>query len=772
MQAESQHDHSDLRRVIAQGEDANVEFKEGLGFDSTGASNPKIVHAILKTVAAFLNTNGGTILIGVADTGRVTGVERDYGFLGKKNADGFQLRLRDLFHSHLNPPPLSSITIMFESLPEGTVCRVDVKRSNQVVHVNQKEVYVRDGNTTRRLDGRELTDWVSQRTGRRRVQFLSITIVLISGLVFGYMVLRTAAALPTKPPRPGVEEPLRPCALPVPAPETLQAKLAYNEGCQKVRQLDYPAARTLFEKASKIEPQNPVISLALADTSSWLGNEERATQECKKAVELSIELAPEPRLWVTGRCYQIDYDFEKAIRTYQALWALSPNKLEYGLQLVSAQTDAEDGMGAMATVAKLRTMPRPVRDDPRIDLAEAQAAELLDDSRRQQAAAQAALKKSQSAQQRLLGAEAKRWLGMANEELGDRAEARAVFQDAKDTFSASGDRLGAALVQHELAEMLEEEGSVDEALLFYREIEGFYRKIGNTSFRAFALNDIGDVMASQGNINGAGSAYDQALEAATSVGDKSSQRTALQRKGDLRVWQGELRGAKELYQDAVAIARYTHEKADEGDALDSLASLLILEGDLASAAKICEEVRSINEAIGKRRTQTGSWRSPLDLLLAKGDVGEAETVAQSVVQEFVNDQFLLQKVTAEDLLARALLAQSKTARAQDVISVAIVDARRRKDTHARLTVGITSARVHAARGDASNAEKELVEILNEAQKIGLFDVYLDATLVLADVRMRQGEQDRARTLLTRIETDAEAHGFNLIAAQAATRMRR
>ena len=47
---------------------------------------------------------------------------------------------------------------------KGTVCRVDVSpvHLNQIIHLD-KDVYVREGNTTVKLDGRDLTDWVQQR---------------------------------------------------------------------------------------------------------------------------------------------------------------------------------------------------------------------------------------------------------------------------------------------------------------------------------------------------------------------------------------------------------------------------------------------------------------------------------------------------------------------------------------------------------------------------------------------------------------------------------
>jgi tetratricopeptide (TPR) repeat protein len=771
---EHQRDCMALRRLIALGEGEKLEFKAGLGIDRTsGTSNPKIVHAILKTVAAFLNTDGGTLLIGVSDTGVVRGVEHDYALLDKKNADGFQLRLRQLLHSSLDPPPLSGIKITFHTLSEGTVCMVDVSRNAHVVHVKDKEVYVRDGNTTRKLDGRELTDWVSKRPARRRVRLLPLaSIGTILTLILSYILLKPVAALPTKPSRPGVDEPLHPCALPGAPPENPSARLAYSEGCQKISVLDYPAARPLLEKAASIEPQNPAIRLALADTLSWLGYDERASQECNKAMELSKDLSPEPALWIHGRCYAIGNDFDKAITTYRALWALSPENLQYGLQLVDIQTDDDDGKAALTTIDRLRKLPRPARDDPRIDLAEASAAELLDDTQRQRAAAEAALNKSQSPEQRLLAAEAKRWLGTAYKDLGEPAKARVAFRDAKDTFDALGDRLGAALTQQELAELLQDQGDVEEALVFYKEVVRFYTQIGNRTNLASALSDIADVLTTQGDVPHAIAAYDKVLAATSKARSRSETITALIRKGDLLVWLGNLSEAKKLYQDAVAIAHVINQKTQEADALDSFARLLIKEGNLTGATRACQEIRALNEAVGRTSTQTGTWRSFGDLLLETGQAAQAETLARAAAQEAANDQSLQGQAAAEDIQALSFLAQGEGGKAKEVIARAAGHAEESKDLHVRLSTSITRARIRDAQGDPLDAERDLVGVLAETKKVGFLDLQLDATLARGELQMRHGDQDRARALLTALAEEATAHGFRLIAKKAANTSRR
>jgi hypothetical protein len=155
--------------LVAQGENAQLEFKETLEADTrTGEKLPALVLSALKTVAAFLNADGGTLLIGVADSGDIKGLQRDLALFGKANAnyDKLELKLRNLFRDRLDPNPLGRVKVSFEHLPEGDVCRVDVKPQADITHVDGKEVYVRVGNRTEKLEGAALTRWIRERSSR------------------------------------------------------------------------------------------------------------------------------------------------------------------------------------------------------------------------------------------------------------------------------------------------------------------------------------------------------------------------------------------------------------------------------------------------------------------------------------------------------------------------------------------------------------------------------------------------------------------------------
>ena len=154
-----------ILQLIAQGESHNLEFKETLEYDvREDRQNRELNKSVLKTVAAFLNTDGGTLLIGVSDSGEVKGIERDLQFVRNNNRDGFEQKLRSLINDHFDPSPHGNVEIAFEELQEGTVCQIKVEQNAEPVAYDN-DFYIRDGNGTRKLEGRELADWLRRRNG-------------------------------------------------------------------------------------------------------------------------------------------------------------------------------------------------------------------------------------------------------------------------------------------------------------------------------------------------------------------------------------------------------------------------------------------------------------------------------------------------------------------------------------------------------------------------------------------------------------------------------
>ncbi len=83
--------------LIEKGESKRLEFKSSLRWDyRENILNKKLEDVILKTVAAFGNGTGGTLLIGVDDNGAILGLSKDYETLKNPDKDGFELHLRNI----------------------------------------------------------------------------------------------------------------------------------------------------------------------------------------------------------------------------------------------------------------------------------------------------------------------------------------------------------------------------------------------------------------------------------------------------------------------------------------------------------------------------------------------------------------------------------------------------------------------------------------------------------------------------------------------------
>ena len=144
--------------LAAGGETARVEFKQTARWNvHTQQRDPTLELVIAKTVAGFLNSDGGTLLIGVDDNGNPTGLENDLSLGKSPDHDRLQLFLVDLLQRTLGKTATTLVSITFEPITAVDVCRLDVRASERPVFLDEPkgprtaDFYVRIGNSTRRL---------------------------------------------------------------------------------------------------------------------------------------------------------------------------------------------------------------------------------------------------------------------------------------------------------------------------------------------------------------------------------------------------------------------------------------------------------------------------------------------------------------------------------------------------------------------------------------------------------------------------------------------
>lgn len=152
-----------IAELIALGESATLEFKSTLQWDMVRSQvNKDLRLSSLKTIAAFLNTAGGTLVIGVEDSGHVCGLANDLK-LAKNSVDQFEQILTSLITDKMGAQYGHLVKTRFETVDGDTVCVVDADKAPEPVFVKGpagSQFYIRVGNTTRLLDPAETLSYV------------------------------------------------------------------------------------------------------------------------------------------------------------------------------------------------------------------------------------------------------------------------------------------------------------------------------------------------------------------------------------------------------------------------------------------------------------------------------------------------------------------------------------------------------------------------------------------------------------------------------------
>ncbi len=145
--------------LIQLGESAALEFKSTLQWDVVrNQVNRELRLSVIKTIAAFLNSEGGTLIIGVEDNGSVFGLQKDFSCLERKSEDGFGQVIVGFVDEYIGADYTRLIKVHFEKINGETICVIDVDKASGPVFTTTpkgKEFFIRAGNTTRALDPEE-----------------------------------------------------------------------------------------------------------------------------------------------------------------------------------------------------------------------------------------------------------------------------------------------------------------------------------------------------------------------------------------------------------------------------------------------------------------------------------------------------------------------------------------------------------------------------------------------------------------------------------------
>jgi len=452
-------------------------------------------------------------------------------------------------------------------------------------------------------------------------------------------------------------------AVRVSQPASPDAARLYAEGLIRLRRFDALGARSIFEQAIKADPRFPLAHSALANTWSQLGYDSRARDAAARAFELSANLPRADRLLVEGTYREMSSAWKEAIAIWQTLSTFFPDDVEHALRLANAQISSGAAKDGLATIEGFRKR-FPSMTDPRLDLAEAEAADTLSDFKRMQASASSAAATGEKLGARLLVANARLRQGGATLRQGQTDEAVKLFEEARAIYAAAGDKAGVARTLNNLATAISDgpdtkrtnalyeeglriarsigeqdlvarflnniavqerrAGNLHASLKLNQESLAIRREIGDRTNAAISLNNIGNVLLDLGDLQGASRHYEESAAMSRETGDRRGLARALYNAGESFKLQGEIARARTTYEEALSIRRTIEDPASVATSLYGVGHIAGVQGDLATAEKVLSEALETDRRLDRRRPMAYSTYQLGDIALMRGDFALAK----------------------------------------------------------------------------------------------------------------------------------------------------
>ena len=153
----------EIKARVRSGESKTIEFKETLSWDVRKQEKAKYIEtAVLKTIAGFLNTDGGMLLVGVSDDGSFLGLDAELESLYKGNTDKFLLHFKNLINSKVGAKFYPNLDWQVLAVEAATILVVEASASSEPCFIDDA-FYVRTNPSTDQLTGEKQFKYMTER---------------------------------------------------------------------------------------------------------------------------------------------------------------------------------------------------------------------------------------------------------------------------------------------------------------------------------------------------------------------------------------------------------------------------------------------------------------------------------------------------------------------------------------------------------------------------------------------------------------------------------
>jgi tetratricopeptide (TPR) repeat protein len=421
----------------------------------------------------------------------------------------------------------------------------------------------------------------------------------------------------------------------------------YSEALWRLRSFDSARARDFLLRAEALEPGSAVIQSALSEAWEMQGENVQAHQAALRAFRARHSLPEDARLAVEAHYYETEKQWQRASDIYRSLRARGVDELEYGLKLANALSKAGRGLEALAVLADLRDQPGPGRNEPRIDVLEANVAWQLSDYSRMEAAAKAAVAKSRRLGAGLIAARGLIAQAFCSSVQGRPHEAVELLRQAEPLALRAGDRWTAGRVEGTLGRVLQQEGDLDEAEKVNQRSLAIARELGTAIGISTQLYAQGQLLRDRGDLRQARALIEESLEWFRRMGYGLWEAHAQTALASIDLAEGDSAGARRRLEESLAMSRLIRNPEVETKALLGMARLKVEEGDPEEALRLTESALRLLLDLSTPRLTAAALADSAELLARMGDLPlarlrllQAEAVSRRAADRLLTGQIL------------------------------------------------------------------------------------------------------------------------------------
>lgn len=491
-------------------------------------------------------------------------------------------------------------------------------------------------------------------------------------------------------------------------PEALRA---FAEGNAAMHRSDYMAGRDAFVRAIAADPGYPLAHVALSQAYASLGDDAKALDEAKTALELSKDLSRESQLVVEARYAMAAKDWRRAAEAYRTLYGFFPDNVDYGRRYAIALDNGNEPAKALAVVEELHKLPPPLGDDPDVSVLESIAAD----------------------------------------HVGDEQHALAAARAAVASAHARGQVLTEADAHLELGESLWGTYDHDQALVELELAKATYERLGEKRKLSSALAGIAGVQTDRGQPAQAIPALEQALDVAKQSGDRYQIGVRLRRLGDTHAEMGDVRIAHDFYLQTQQAFAQLHDERQSARVVGCLGRVFAMEGDTQRARAQLLESRERARAVGAPDHVVDETLALADLALETGNVAEARREAAGALGGARDVDDALSVAQAKLITAKVARESGDPEAAAKAAAEAGAGFEATHDADGRTDTKILQSRLALDKGNPSEAERFARDALDVLHAGGYRGREASTRALLAHVLLTQGKTDEASTEIDRAE---------------------